>query len=226
MAGIAVAFSIAAFAPSMLSTGRRNGPLTGLLMAHGILYLAWLLLFLLQSLLAVSRQLKVHRALGTASIGLAAAMAVLGYQATIAMGRRGFDLSGDISAQQDPLAAIGFPLLDVIMFLALFTAAYLYRRRPEIHKRLMLLTTFAALMPAPITHLTGHFAIFQGRIPFTPIIVTLFLFAGAISDLTRLRRVHPVFLWLPTAIFIVENVCFVKIFPSPGWHGFARLLLQ
>lgn len=226
MAGIAIAFSIAAFAPSMLSSGRRNGPLTVLLMAHGIAYLAWLLLFLIQSLLAASRKLRAHRALGTASIAVATGMAVLGYQVTIAMGRRGFDLSGDIAAQKDPLAAMGFPLLDVVMFLALFTAAYLYRRRSEIHKRLMLLTTFAALMPAPITHLTGHFAIFQGRIPFTPIIVALFLFSGAAYDFVSSRRVHPVFLWLPTAIFVFENICFVKIFPSSGWHEFARWLLR
>jgi len=39
-------------------------------------------------------------------------------------------------------------LLDIAMFAVLFVAAYLYRRRSAIHKRLMLLAVFGGLMPA------------------------------------------------------------------------------
>ncbi len=209
----------------MLSPAGRKGPLSSLLISHAILFQLWLLLFLIQSLLA-TRKLSLHRTIGTASIALAGGMALLGYAVTIAMGRRGFDLSGDIAAQQDPLAAMGFPLLDVVLFLSLFAAAYLFRRRPEIHKRLILLTTFAALMPAPITHLTGHYAVLHGAIPFTPILVAAFLFAGALHDLVDRRRIHPVFLWIPLTIFIVENICFAKVFPAPAWHRFAAWLLR
>ena len=92
--------------------------------------------------------------MGMWSAILAAALVVLGYQTIIAMGRRGYDLSGDAGVRSDPLAGMAFPLLDTTMFAVLFLAAYLYRHRSAIHKRLMLLAVTGALMPSPITHLT------------------------------------------------------------------------
>ena len=226
MAAVALAFSLVAFAPAMLSPAGRRGPLSFLLAVHGVVFLAWLLLFLAQSLLAASRELVLHRILGTGSVGLAAAMIVLVYSVTIEMARRGYDLSGDLAAQRDPLAAIGFPLFDTLLFAILFSAAYIYRRRSAIHKRLMLLATFAALMPAPVAHLTGHYAALHGKIPFTPVFVGGFLFTGAAYDLVTTRRVHPVFLWIPLVIFAVENICFAKVFPSPAWHHIAAWLIR
>lgn len=226
MAAVALAFSLVAFAPAMLSPAGRRGPLSLLLAVHGAVFLAWLLLFMTQALLVASRKLVLHRILGTASIALAAAMIVLAYCVTIEMARRGYDLSGDLAAQRDPLAAIGFPLIDTLLFAILFSTAYLYRRRAVIHKRLMLLATFAALMPAPITHLTGHYAALHSKIPFTPVFVAVFLFSGAAYELVATRRIHPVLLWIPLVIFAIENACFAKVFPSPAWHHIAAWLIR
>jgi hypothetical protein len=225
MAALALVFSLVAFAPSLINPATRKGPISPLAAAHGILCVAWLVLFVAQTRLA-SRNLSLHRRIGTASTVMAAFVIITGYSVTIAMGRRGYDLSGDLAAQQDPLAAMGFPLLDLLMFLMLFVAGFLYRHRSAIHKRLMLLATFAALMPAPITHLTGHFAVLHNKIPFTPILVALFLIAGALHDLITIRRIHLVFLWIPLAIFAIENVCFAKVFPGATWHHLAAWLVH
>jgi hypothetical protein len=220
-------FCVAAFGPSIVHTEKRVGPVTPLEAVHGIAFFAWLLLFIAQSILARSGNLVLHRRLGMWSVILAAALVVLGYQTTIAMGRRGYDLSGDIvGARSDPLAAMAFPLLDIFMFAVLFLAAYLYRRRGAIYKRLMLLALTGALMPAPIVHLTGHFVFFRGKGFLTPLLVAAFLTAGAIYDRIKLRRIHPVSLWIALAIFLLDNLCFVVVMPSGVWHAVAVRLIK
>jgi hypothetical protein len=152
---------------------------------------------------------------------------VLGYQTTIAMGRRGYDLSGDlVGARSDPLAAMAFPLLYTLMFAVLFMAGYLYRRRSAVHKRLMLLALTGALMPSPIAHLTGHFALLRDKGFLTPLMVGMFLAAGAIYDRIKLRRIHPVSLWIAFGIFLLDNLCFAVVMPSRAWHAFAAWLIR
>jgi hypothetical protein len=157
---------------------------------------------------------------------LVAALVVLGYQTTIGMGRRGYDLSGDVGVRSDPLAAMAFPLLDTFMFAVLFLAAYLYRHRSAIHKRLMLLALTGALMPSPVVHLTGHLAFLRDKGYLTPLFLVTFLAAGAVHDRVTLRRIHPMSLWLALAIFIVDNLCFVVVMPSGAWHDFAARLIR
>lgn len=222
----AIAVSVFSFVPSVIDTGARKGPVTALLAMHGLVYLAWLVLFVVQSLLIAGRKLNLHRLLGYGSIPLAALVVVYGYQVTITMGRRGYDMSGDLFAQADPLAAMGFPLLDILLFLLLFTGAIIFRRQTAIHRRLMLLTIYGAIMPAPIAHITGHFPALHGRVPFTPILVGLFLAASGLRDLAVSRRVHPISIWIPLAIFVIENICFLAVFPNPAWRRFAASLIH
>lgn len=226
MAAFAILFSIAAFAPSLMQTSGRPGPLTGLPAVHGAVFLAWLLLFLAQSILARTGKLGLHRQLGIWSAILAVAMVVLGYQVTIQMAQRGFDLSGDLAIRSDPLAAIAFPLLDIAMFALLFAAAYLFRHHSAIHKRLMLLAVFGGLMPAPIAHLTGHYGFFHDKPLLTPLIVGAFLAVSAMHDRIAGRRIHPVSIWVALAIFIADNLCAVVVMPNPAWHAVASRLVR
>jgi hypothetical protein len=226
MAVFAMLFSIAAFGPSVVHTAGRPGPLTAMMAVHGAVFFGWLIIFLAQSILVRTRRLALHRRLGMLSAILAAAIVVLGYQTTIAMARRGFDLSGDLAIRSDPLAGMAFPLLDITMFSVLFVAAYLYRHRSASHKRLMLLAVFGGLMPAPIAHLTGHYGFFHSRPLLTPLLVGAFLAASAIYDRIALHRIHPVSLWVAVTIFVLDNLCFAVIMPSVGWHALASRLVR
>lgn len=226
MAAFAILFSMAAFAPSLRQTSGRQGPLSGLPAVHGAVFLAWLLVFLAQTILARTGRLGLHRQLGMWSAILAVAMVVLGYQVTIEMAQRGFDLSGDLGIRSDPLAAIAFPLLDIAMFAVLFATAYLYRHRSAIHKRLMLLAVFGGLMPAPVAHLTGHYAFFHDKPLLTPLIIGAFLAVSAIHDGIVGRRIHPVSLWVALAMFVVDNLCVAVVMPNPAWHAFASRLVR
>jgi hypothetical protein len=119
MAIAAILNSIAGFAPALLSTAGRNATGTPVAAAHGVISSAWLLVFLAQTMLIRIGRITAQRRLGTASAVLAAAMIALGYVTSTAMARRGFDLSGDLAVRPDPLASLGFPLLDTLMFAVL-----------------------------------------------------------------------------------------------------------
>lgn len=90
----------------------------------------------------------------------------------------------------------------------------------------MLLAVVGALMPAPIAHLTGPFAIFHGKPVFTPLIVGAFLAASAFYDRIALHRIHPVSLWVALSIFIVDLLCADLVLPSAAWHHLAATLLR
>src|SRR5271165_2759146 len=95
MAIVMLALSIAGFMPAIVHPAGRRAPLTLLAAVHGIVFFAWLLLFLAQSLLVATRRVGWHRRLGLTSIFLLALIVPLTYATTIGMVRRGFDLSGD-----------------------------------------------------------------------------------------------------------------------------------
>jgi hypothetical protein len=225
---ICTLFTIAlGFAPSLINTAARKAPLTPLATAHGIVSVAWLLMFLTQTTLVATRQTSVHRQLGTAAVFLAPFMIVSGYVAAITMARRGFDLSGDLHIEADPLLRLVNPLGDLLLFAILLAAGFLYRHRSDIHKRLMLLATVGGLMPAPLAHLIGHFPRLNAMPP--PIILVplaLFLFASAVYDRVSLGRVHPVSLWVAAASFVWFVLLNIVIGPSAAWHNFARWLVR
>ena len=194
MSLVTIGIVIAAFAPSIVNPASRVAPLTLLVTTHAIVFFAWLLLFLVQTTLVTTGRIALHRRLGITAIGLAAIMIPVGYASAIAMARRRIDLSGDLNIQADPLLPLVFQLGDLLSFATLVTAALLYRRRAEIHKRLMLMCIVGTLMAAlPLAHFTGH-NLRSTPTAFVPLFAIV-LFTPAIYDRIQSGRFHPVSLW-------------------------------
>ncbi len=221
--GIALAMlatTVAAFMPSIAHPAGRRAPVSLLVAAHGAVFYAWLLIFLVQSSLVATRHIAWHRRLGVASIFVFALMVPLAYTTTIAMVRRGIDLSGDLSLSigNDVMYAAVFPMFNTLIFTVLAILALAYRRRPETHKRLMLFANIE-LMPAPLAHLIGHspvLAPLPGVIVMIPI--SIFVFTAVGRDLLVARRVHPL-TWGLAILRMVSG--FLEAGPigsSVGWH--------
>jgi hypothetical protein len=73
---------------------------------------------------------------------------------------------------RDPVGGLSFltvPLGDLVVFSALFTMALYYRRKPETHKRLMILVMCGAIMPP---------AFFRLPLPVAFALLFAFLLAG------------------------------------------------
>jgi hypothetical protein len=231
MAIMILAVSIAGFMPAIVSPAGRRAPLTLLAAAHGVVFLAWLLLFLAQSLLVATRRVGWHRKLGLTSVLLLALIIPLSY--TVDMARRGFDLSRDQHVDLHPQLVGGldaqtasvFNFVGLLAFAILAIAAICYRRRPEIHKRLMLFANFE-LMGPPITHLVGHIS----RLRLTPAMVmvpfTMFLLAGVARDCLVDKRIQPLTAALAIGIFASFPLQGAVIGPSVAWHNFVAWLAR
>lgn len=228
MALAAVVTALAGFAPAFYDPASRKAPLTLAVGLHGVIFGAWLALFLTQALLVFNRRMAVHRVLGYVGCGLAIIMLFSGYFTTIAMGRRGYDLSGDLIGDSGDMAMLMvFQIGDMLCFGVLVGFAIMFRRRPEVHKRLMLLATVGGLMPAALSHIIGHSSFLRG---FHPAIIlipyTAFLFAGAIHDRVTSGRIHPVSLWVALAVFAFSNLRAAVIGPSDTWRSLATWLVR
>lgn len=226
MAAATIITVLLGFSPSLINTTARNAPLTRLAAIHGALAFCWLLVFLAQTVFVATQRIPAHRRLGIAALFLAAAVIVTGYMTAVAMGRRGFDLSGDLHIAGDPLLGIVNPLGDMLTFTILVTAGFLFRRRSGIHKRLMLFATVSGLMLAPLAHLIGHIPALHGMPAIIVIPIALFLFASAVYDRFTFGRVHPVSLWVALTVLFWDISLNVFIGPSAAWHRFAGWLIR
>ena len=117
-----LAISLVGFVPAIVHLEGRRAPLSLLAAGHGVVFFVWLLVFLVQSRLIATRHVAWHRRLGIAAVFVLLLMIPLDYMATVAMGRRGFDLNGDLRIDArshdkyiEPLTGAVFPLTDLLI---------------------------------------------------------------------------------------------------------------
>src|SRR4029453_8857051 len=129
------------FGPSFYARPATMPALAPRVVAHGILFSSWVVIFLVPGALAAAGQIKLHRRLGVAAAGLAVIMVVTAPPMAIALARRGLPPG-------EPLEFLLVILTDLLLF-TIFVAAGIYnRRRSETHKRLMLLAMVSMLPPS------------------------------------------------------------------------------
>jgi hypothetical protein len=153
---------------------------------HASIYVGWLALFLTQTVFAATGRVALHIKLGRLAIGYGALVIGAGLLAAFGM----FWLrvrAGEVAAAQSALVG---PLLDMLAFAPVFAAAVYYRRKPQLHKRLMVVAATLLLIAA------------VGRIPFPAELRTLLvihavwaspILLAMAHDLWRERRVHPAY---------------------------------
>ena len=216
----ALAIATVAFVPGIVDPTSRRGPITPLVAVHAAAFTGWLVLYLVQSVLASRGHLRLHRRLGVLGSVLAVAMIVIGYRTTIEMVRRGFDLSGDLERLGPVIVQTSFQLWGLALFGGLVLAAILNRRRPGVHKRLMWLA-IPPLLGAPIVHAIGHFGL---PLLLAPLANLTLLAANPLYDRIVLGRTHPVSLWGGVALILLANFLAVVVSPNPGWQRFVLWL--
>jgi hypothetical protein len=181
---------------------------------HGAIFLGWMLLLLAQVSLVAMGQVRQHRRLGTVGIAYGALVLVIGLVVTFVaplLHVRAGDWTLDAAA-----AFLLLPLVDMVLFAGFFGAAVAYRRRPEVHKRLILAAT-VALAFAAVARMS-----FQSPVVFLFLWLSPILAAMVFDGVTR-RRVHPVhFISLTVMVPAFTRVFFME---SEGWLRIGRALL-
>ena len=195
-------------------------PLSLLTHVHGALFTSWLLLFATQSLLVVVRRTDLHRRLGVAGGVLAALMVPVGTAMGIASARRDSLL---FPGSPRPLEALVIPFFDILVFAILVGCAFLYWRRPQNHKRLMVLATIA-LLPAAFARFPFHFVGEYGPLAFFGL-ADLIAVACVVYDAVIFRRVHPAYAW-GGMLLVASHPARLVIARTGLWIVFARWLTR
>ena len=217
--GLALAIAVtvfAGFAPTYyLRPWFQSTPLGGLVHLHGVVFSAWVLLFAVQSTLIAAGRTALHRRLGVAGAVLAALLVAVGTATAIGGASKGSGPPG-----VPPLVFLAVPFFDMVVFTGLAATGLWYRRRADVHKRLLTLATIA-LLAAPIARLP--FGARMVGIPGVFALSDLFIVACIAYDLATLRRVHPATVWGGLAIVISQPLR-LAISGTGLWLGFARWL--
>lgn len=200
---------------------------------HGLLYSLWTLFFLSQAILVANGRLRNHKAWGLAGISLATAMVFVGLAVAIAGLERRLGLGYGDAARAFAIV----PVTGAFLFAGLVAAAMANWRRPEWHKRLMLVATGALLQPA----IARYFFVANGSVDaaarqagpppavaFTmmPALIADALIAVAIAfDWKARGRLHPAYLWGFGAVLAV-HLSRPVLSQTAAWQAFADFLVR
>jgi len=220
--GMAVLLCVVVFVGffrTFFGAGFLEAPLPSpILRVHGIVFTAWMVLFITQAALICARRVAWHRTLGIAAFFLPPLMIVLGAIAAIdALGRK-----VSIGAL-DPATSLAIPLCNIAAFAIVIAAAWRARRRPDAHKRLVLLATIG-LSDAAL----GRFPWAQMGIPTAAgavIGLAALILAVVAYDVLALRRVHRSTMWAAPVVFAAGAFA-VPFGMTSAWHHFAHLLAR
>lgn len=230
MAAACALIAFGGFAPTywlQMPAGTFVGP--PILHLHGLIFSAWPILLLSQTWMAASGRMEHHRAWGLFGVALASAMVFAGMAAAInSLG------NGLAAGLGDPVRSFFIvPVSALVLFAGFFVAAILNLRRPDAHKRLMLLASIVILEAAVarvffILATGGGPGARPGLGPPPPmgtsavpaLLLESLVIAGILYDWRTRGRPHPA--WLIGGALIAANaVLRIPISGTPAWLHFA-----
>jgi hypothetical protein len=187
-----LALAIGGFWPQYFSaiTGRAPAPTTQfwLIHLHAALFTTWLLLYISQATLIMSRRARIHIKVGPWLAAYGFTITLVGvYAAGLLAHRLGVrENNADAAA-----SFVFFPLIDMAYFAAFLAAAVAYRKRPDVHKRAMFVATFSIAVVG-IGRLVYRMGI-ESSLLWQPINLAPLLIAVA-YDLLVCRKAYPILL--------------------------------
>lgn len=197
----------------------QTSPLLPLLVAHGVAFSAWIILFVTQTTLVAAKRTRLHMKLGIAGIVLAVLMVILGTVVGIVRAKLILLPAGFT----EPLVFLTIPLGDMLVFAIFVGAAFYYRKRVDIHKRLMLLATIT-MLPAAVARLPFTFIEQGGALVFFGI-PDLLIVPMIIFDIVTRGKPHRVTV-LGGLFLVVSHFLRVPIGTTGAWLTFAKWITQ
>jgi hypothetical protein len=181
---------------------------------HAVVFVGWLLIVGLQAWFAASGRMRLHRRFGEYAmywgvllifVGLATSFTIFGERIA----------AGEVREANIKLFV---PLTDLAVFIPFFAAAWIWKRRPELHKRLIIVATTILLIAAV------HRIRFLGGPPApVPVLLAVWLapiYIGMIHDFVKTRTVHWVYL-LGIAAVLFLKFGRVPLAQSETWREMA-----
>jgi len=208
-----------------------NRPLTpairALVITHGIAMSLWLMLLLVQPLLVVNRKHRVHKSLGKAGAGLAFFIVLVGLDLTVEWAR--IDPSRMFVWSMTAKQFMAVPCISLLIFAGFVATGILNRRRPDIHRPMMLLATLTVIS-AGTDRVPALISLFEQTLwgtvfgPFFPplfIGALLLILKWALTTVLRSLLRRPAWVAL-----VVADAGIIKLARTQTWDGIATYLLR
>lgn len=201
-------------------------PIRTLIIIHGVSMSAWVLLFLVQPLMILADNRKVHMMLGRIGVALAASIVISGFWLGIE--------STSIKPPEmrlwglDPKQFMAIPNIGILIFAGFVIAGVWNRRRPEVHRPMMLLATLAAI-PAATDRIDFIRALYQGTVwgtvfgPFFAGLVIGLFFLVIKCLLTRSLDRWYVMGYIS---LVISSALIMQLAKTSTWNHFASFLLK
>jgi hypothetical protein len=181
-------------------------PRPWILWVHAAVFSFWLLFFMMQSALVRTHNVKLHRTLGWFGAGLGTLITVLGISTAITMDRFNF-----LHFHHPGFKTFfAIQLLDISSFTVLFWLAIYWRKKPEYHRRLMLIATcvLTSAAFARFPHIGLGWAYFG---------VDGLIVLGVLRDFIVNRKVHVVYRYALPVLIVYQTFMVELVFQRPQW---------
>ncbi|HET9391274.1 MAG TPA: hypothetical protein VFO44_16625 [Steroidobacteraceae bacterium] len=187
--------------------------LAPLVRIHAGVMAGWFVLFIAQAALIAGGRPDLHRRVGIAGVALAVAllstsMMVTWHAAAVEVAR-----NKEVFFRM----ILGFNGLSLVVFAAAFGAAIALRRRPQFHKRFMLLASLCLLGPAFGRLIQNPYAVIGA--------VNATILVCVVMDTVRNGRLHPVLGWGGLSI-VALYFWAVWAVQTPTWIRLATALVS
>jgi hypothetical protein len=172
------------------------------LIAHGVVLTAWFVGIFVQAVLVKTRRIDIHRRLGWFFVAVGMAVVLISLFVTLNFVPRLRSIGVDIEAAlANASSVVWTDFVALVVFLTFLSLAVALRRRPEVHKRLMVLASISILSPA-IARMWGMVGI-RGpeRDLYSLGSLVVLLAALALFDQIATKRIH--FVTLLGATFFI-----------------------
>ena len=226
MAGVFVLIAFGGFTPTYwakLATGTFHG--APIFHIHGFLLFSWTCFFFIQTALVAAGRTLEHRTWGLAGIALFSVMMCSILIGVLTAIKRDEALGfGDAARRFSAVSLCQWPMLAGFFALAIANI-----RRPQAHKRLMLLLMVGLMTPALARVFITLFAppgVVEPPAPFVSgppaLVAALLLIIPIVRDWRTLGRPHPVYLY-GGPILVAQQMLTVPFAATATWMHIAKV---
>ena len=217
VSGILLVVLVVGFAPSFFLRGHITTPLPlrtmpPYLVLHGVVLTAWFALTFAQTCLVASHRTDLHRRLGIVAVGVA--LLVVPVSALVVV-RAVPRLLADGVPREFVAGLVAGDSLSLAYFSLLVVAAVYFRKRPHLHKRLMLMS--GVMIFGPVLE---RYYFFYGLPRLTEVFPVFILSALGVYDLVVDRRLRLVTLLIFVGIPLFYGVIATGLMRSGAVNAF------
>lgn len=200
-------------------------PIRTLVITHGIAMTAWLGLLLAQPTLIAARKHRLHMQLGKLGALLAAVILITGIW--LAIRTTAVTPPEVILFGLAPKPFMAVPFISVVIFAIFVALGVMYRRKPHIHRSMMLLATLAAMSAAVarIQPLNDLYAGTEWERLFGPFLFTAIIGIALVGIRSAMARSLDRPFAIGMVVLIAASVGIMLLAPTSAWAAFTGLVV-